>query len=97
MKSASCRNIGTGWPSTPGRDIGARRRRFSLRPRDQNRGRDPAVAAVRGDRRPSIQSALAAAREGATEMDLARAFHGRTIAEGGLPVLGCIGLGRAAR
>jgi len=41
----------------------------------------------------SIQSALAAAREGATEMDLARAFHSRTIAEGGLPVLGCIGVG----
>jgi Xaa-Pro aminopeptidase len=41
----------------------------------------------------SIQAALAVAREGATEMDLARAFHGKTIAEGGLPVLGCIGAG----
>jgi Xaa-Pro dipeptidase len=41
----------------------------------------------------SIQSALAIAREGATELDLARAFHTRTITEGGLPVLGCIGVG----
>jgi Xaa-Pro aminopeptidase len=41
----------------------------------------------------SIQAALAVAREGATEMDLARAFHGKTIAEGGSPVLGCIGVG----
>src|ERR1700687_1852609 len=41
----------------------------------------------------SIQAALAVAREGATEMDLARAFHGKTINEGGLPVLACIGVG----
>jgi Xaa-Pro aminopeptidase len=41
----------------------------------------------------SIQAALAVAREGATEMDLARAFHGTTINEGGMPVLGCIGCG----
>jgi Xaa-Pro dipeptidase len=41
----------------------------------------------------SIQAALAVAREGATEIDLARAFHTRTITEGGLPVLGCIGVG----
>jgi Xaa-Pro dipeptidase len=41
----------------------------------------------------SIQAALAVAREGATEMDLARAFHGKTISEGGLPVLACIGVG----
>lgn len=41
----------------------------------------------------SIQAALAVAREGATEMDLARAFHGTTINEGGMPVLGCIGFG----
>jgi Xaa-Pro dipeptidase len=41
----------------------------------------------------SIQGALAVAREGATEMDLARAFHGTTINEGGMPVLGCIGFG----
>lgn len=41
----------------------------------------------------SITAALAVAREGATEMDLARAFHTKTIVEGGLPVLGCIGVG----
>ncbi len=41
----------------------------------------------------SIQAALAVARVGATEMDLARAFHGKTIIEGGMPVLGCIGAG----
>jgi Xaa-Pro aminopeptidase len=41
----------------------------------------------------SIQAALAVAREGATEMDLARAFHTTTINEGGMPVLGCIGFG----
>ncbi len=38
----------------------------------------------------SIDSALAVAREGATERDLANAFHGRTIAEGAMPVLGVI-------
>jgi Xaa-Pro aminopeptidase len=41
----------------------------------------------------SIQAALAVARVGATEMDLARAFHAKTIIEGGMPVLGCIGVG----
>ncbi len=41
----------------------------------------------------SIQAALAVAREGATEMDLAHAFHTKTITEGGLPVLACIGVG----
>jgi len=41
----------------------------------------------------SIQAALAVARDGATEMDLARAFHSKTILEGGSPVLGCIGVG----
>jgi Xaa-Pro dipeptidase len=41
----------------------------------------------------SIRAALSVAREGATEMDLARAFHTKTIMEGGLPVLGCIGVG----
>lgn len=41
----------------------------------------------------SIQAALDVAREGATEMDLARAFHAKTINEGGMPVLGCIGVG----
>jgi Xaa-Pro aminopeptidase len=41
----------------------------------------------------SIQAALGVAREGTTEIDLARAFHGKTIEEGGLPVLSCIGVG----
>jgi Xaa-Pro dipeptidase len=41
----------------------------------------------------SIRAALDVARDGATEMDLARAFHTKTINEGGLPVLGCIGVG----
>jgi Xaa-Pro aminopeptidase len=41
----------------------------------------------------SIQAALAVVRDGATEMDLARAFHSTTINEGGFPVLGCIGVG----
>jgi Xaa-Pro dipeptidase len=41
----------------------------------------------------SILAALAVAREGATEMELARAFHTKTVTEGGLPVLGCIGVG----
>ncbi|WJR80875.1 Xaa-Pro peptidase family protein [Bradyrhizobium sp. NP1] len=41
----------------------------------------------------SISAALAVARQGSTEMDLARAFHTKTIVEGGLPVLGCIGVG----
>jgi Xaa-Pro dipeptidase len=38
----------------------------------------------------SIDAALAVAREGATERELATAFHVRTIAEGGMPVLGVI-------
>lgn len=41
----------------------------------------------------SISAALRVAKEGATEMDLARAFHATTINEGGYPVLGCIGVG----
>lgn len=41
----------------------------------------------------SITAALAVARPGATEMDLARAFHTTTISGGGMPVLGCIGVG----
>jgi Xaa-Pro dipeptidase len=41
----------------------------------------------------SIRAALGVARDGATEMDLARAFHTKTINEGGQPVLGCIGVG----
>lgn len=38
----------------------------------------------------SIDAALAVAREGATERQLANAFHGKTIMEGGMPVLGVI-------
>lgn len=41
----------------------------------------------------SITAALDIARAGVTENDLARAFHCKTIEEGGLPVLGCIGVG----
>jgi Xaa-Pro aminopeptidase len=41
----------------------------------------------------SITAALRVAKDGATEMDLARAFHTTTINEGGYPVLGCIGVG----
>src|SRR5690606_1637638 len=41
----------------------------------------------------SIAAALAVARPGATELDLAHAFHTTTIVEGGMPVLGCIGFG----
>ncbi len=41
----------------------------------------------------SIASALEIAQEGATERDLALAFHERTVREGGVPVLGCIGFG----
>lgn len=42
----------------------------------------------------SIDAALAIARPGATEEELALAFHGQTVADGGFPVLGCIGFGR---
>lgn len=41
----------------------------------------------------SIAAALAVAAEGATEADLACAFHAATVRAGGLPVLGCIGVG----
>ena len=41
----------------------------------------------------SIAAALAVARPGASELDLALAFHTTTIREGALPVLGCIGTG----
>lgn len=41
----------------------------------------------------SIAAALAMAREGASELELARAFHRQTVEEDGLPVLGCIGFG----
>jgi Xaa-Pro dipeptidase len=41
----------------------------------------------------SIQAALAMAREGCSERDLARAFHAQTVSEDASPVLGCIGFG----
>ncbi|GLS18053.1 endopeptidase [Labrys miyagiensis] len=41
----------------------------------------------------SIEAALAVAKEGATEQELAYAFHTETIKSGGMPVLGCIGFG----
>ena len=41
----------------------------------------------------SVQAALSVAREGATESDLARAFHTQTVQEDGFPVLGCIAFG----
>jgi Xaa-Pro aminopeptidase len=44
----------------------------------------------------SIDAALSIARPGATELDLARAFHGCTVAHDGFPVIGCIGFGKRA-
>ena len=41
----------------------------------------------------SINAALAVAKEGATEIDMALAFHGQTIREQGAPVLGCLAAG----
>ena len=41
----------------------------------------------------SITAALGIAAEGVSELDLARAFHARTVQEDALPVLGCIGFG----
>lgn len=41
----------------------------------------------------SIDVALTVAREGATELDFARAFHTRTVRDDAFPVLGCIGFG----
>ncbi len=41
----------------------------------------------------SIDAALAVASEGAMELDLACAFHTRTMQEDAFPVLGCIGFG----
>lgn len=51
------------------------------------------LRAVAGITERSVQAALAVAREGATEADLARAFHTQTVQEDGFPVLGCIGFG----
>lgn len=41
----------------------------------------------------SIEAALAVAKEGATELDMAAAFHGTTVREQGVPVLGCVAAG----
>lgn len=41
----------------------------------------------------SVAAALAIATEGVTEIELARAFHGQTVREDAVPVLGCIGFG----
>lgn len=41
----------------------------------------------------SIAAALRVAEEGATELDLARAFHAQSVREDCFPVLGCIGFG----
>jgi Xaa-Pro dipeptidase len=41
----------------------------------------------------SIEAAFEAAREGMTEIELARVFHMRTTALDGVPVTGCIGFG----
>ena len=41
----------------------------------------------------SISAALAIAKEGVTEIEMARAFHGHTVGEDAFPVLGCIGFG----
>ncbi|NTA14018.1 M24 family metallopeptidase [Agrobacterium tumefaciens] len=41
----------------------------------------------------SVTAALSVAKVGATEIDVARAFHTRTVQEDGVPVLGCIGFG----
>ncbi|MBO6720035.1 MAG: aminopeptidase P family protein [Rhizobiaceae bacterium] len=41
----------------------------------------------------SIKAALVVAREGASEVELARAFHAQTVQDDAFPVLGCIGFG----
>ncbi|MBN8930519.1 MAG: aminopeptidase P family N-terminal domain-containing protein, partial [Rhizobium pusense] len=41
----------------------------------------------------SISAALAIAKEGVTELEMARVFHRHTVGEDALPVLGCIGFG----
>lgn len=44
----------------------------------------------------SVDAALAIAREGTTESEMARAFHGCTVSHDGFPVIGCIGFGTRA-
>lgn len=51
------------------------------------------LRAAAGIAERSIAAALGQATEGATERDLARAFHARTVGEDAFPVLGCIGFG----
>ena len=41
----------------------------------------------------SVDAALAVAKEGATEIDMGLAFHGCTVREQGVPVLGCVAAG----
>jgi Xaa-Pro aminopeptidase len=41
----------------------------------------------------SIDAALAVAKEGVTEIDMALAFHSTTVREQGVPVLGCLAAG----
>lgn len=41
----------------------------------------------------SISAALAIAKEGVTEFEMARVFHSHTVGEDAFPVLGCIGFG----
>ncbi|SEE64526.1 Xaa-Pro aminopeptidase [Rhizobiales bacterium GAS188] len=42
----------------------------------------------------AVHAALSVAQVGATEMELARAFHTQTVQDDALPVLGCIGFGQ---
>jgi Xaa-Pro aminopeptidase len=41
----------------------------------------------------SIAAALSIAKQGSSELELARAFHVQTVTDGAFPVLGCIGFG----
>lgn len=51
------------------------------------------LRAVAGISERCVAAALSVAREGASELDLARAFHAQSIQEDCSPVLGCIGFG----
>jgi Xaa-Pro aminopeptidase len=65
-----------------------RRIRAVKTPAEIDRLREAARVAER-----SIHAALKVARPGATEIDLARAFHTQTVGGDASPVLGCIGFG----
>lgn len=65
-----------------------RRIRAVKTPAEIDRLREAARVAER-----SIQAALRVAKAGATERDLARAFHAETVTGDAFPVLGCIGFG----